>query len=468
GQAGRIDLNVVPSTRPIASPAADKVIAPRGKTTVVDVLANDEATNPFPGKPLRVIGVRGLGSGNVPAGVVITPSADKSTLSVTVAADAEPADTTLQYEVADATGDPDRYAWGTVAISVQDRPAPVSNVQVLNFADRSLTFSWIPGAFNNSPITGFDVTVTRSATGQLVSTTTCTTTTCAIPTPGNGPDNAVTVAVSARNALGLSDPTPYAESVWSDVIPAAPSGVSAQPLDHGLRFTWTKPATVPGSSPITSDLVSVGGVTSSLSVARGDAVGTAYSLNVTDAGIANGASIGYAISSRNDFYAGRTTWNQTQGSGVPAGPPQQTGTAPVATPSMTDGTTATLSWPGVFSDNGASISRYFAGYYEGGVAPTCTVTGVESGSPQLQVGSGLTGTDGSSMSFSNLSANHNYSFIVYAYNGQGCTPSAVVSATPRRAPAMATGATDSGQLVANGTGIWDFNLENLAYAAGSG
>ncbi|GAA1442387.1 Ig-like domain-containing protein [Leifsonia poae] len=468
GQAGRIDLNVVPSTRPIASPAADKVIAPRGKTTVVDVLANDEATNPFPGKPLRVIGVRGLGSGNVPAGVVITPSADKSTLSVTVAADAEPADTTLQYEVADATGDPDRYAWGTVAISVQDRPAPVSNVQVLNFADRSLTFSWIPGAFNNSPITGFDVTVTRSATGQLVSTTTCTTTTCAIPTPGNGPDNAVTVAVSARNALGLSDPTPYAESVWSDVIPAAPSGVSAQPLDHGLRFTWTKPATVPGSSPITSYLVSVGGVTSSLSVARGDAVGTAYSLNVTDAGIANGASIGYAISSRNDFYAGRTTWNQTQGSGVPAGPPQQTGTAPVATPSMTDGTTATLSWPGVFSDNGASISRYFAGYYEGGTAPSCTVTGVESGNPQLQVGSGLTGTDGSSMSFSNLSANHNYSFIVYAYNGQGCTPSAVVSATPRRAPAMATGATVSGQLVANGTGIWDFNLENLAYAAGSG
>ena len=54
GQAGRIDLNVVPSTRPLASPAADQVIAPRGKTTTVDVLANDEATNPFPDKPLRV------------------------------------------------------------------------------------------------------------------------------------------------------------------------------------------------------------------------------------------------------------------------------------------------------------------------------------------------------------------------------------------------------------------------------
>jgi hypothetical protein len=468
GQAGRIDLNVVPSTRPLASPQADKVIAPRGKTTVVDVLQNDEATNPFPGKPLRVVGVRGLSSGNLPAGVSITPSADNSTLSVTVSADAAAADTTLQYEVADATGDADRYAWGTVTVSVQDRPSPVSNVQVLAFADRALTFSWIPGAFNNSPITGFDVTVTRATTGQLVSTTTCTTTTCVVPTPGNGPENAVHVAVSARNALGLSDPTSYAESVWSDVIPAAPTGVSTQPLDHGLRFTWTKPGDVAGSSPITSYLVVVGGVTASLSVSRGDAVGTSYALNVTDPGIANGAAIGFAIASRNDFYAGRTTWNQAQGSGVPAGAPILSGTAPVATPSLTDGTTATLSWPGVFGDNGASIITYYAAVFEGGSAPGCTVTGVESGSPQLRVDPALSGTTGGSMSFSGLSPNHSYSFIVYAYNGQGCTPAAVVTATPRQAPTMATHANISASLVGNGSGLWDFNLDSLAYTPGSG
>src|SRR6478609_5367989 len=47
-----------------------------------------------------------------------------------------------------------------------------------------LTLSWIPGAFNNSPITGFEVTMTSAATGQVLSTTPCATTTCAITTPG--------------------------------------------------------------------------------------------------------------------------------------------------------------------------------------------------------------------------------------------------------------------------------------------
>ena len=356
GQAGRIDLNIVPSTRPLASPQPDRVIAPRGQTTSVDVLANDGATNPFPSKPLTVVGVRGLGSGSLPQGVSITPSADRSTLTVHVSSTAAPADTTVQYEVADATGDPDRYTWGTVTVSVQDRPAAVSNVQVTAFGDRTLTLSWIPGAFNNSPITGFDVLVSRPG-GPLLSTTACSTTTCAVPTPGNGPDNAVTVSVVAKNALGASDPTGYVEPVWSDVIPAAPSGVSSQPLDHGLRVTWTKPADASGASPISSYLVTVGGTVSSLVVTRTDPVGTAYAVNVTDAGIPNGAPVAITVASRNDFYAGRTSWNQTQSSGVPAGAPLLAGAAPVATPSRTDGTTATLSWGNVFSDNGKADQR---------------------------------------------------------------------------------------------------------------
>ncbi|WP_223695082.1 Ig-like domain-containing protein [Leifsonia poae] len=470
GQAGRIDLNVVPSTRPLASPQADRVIAPRGKTTTVDVLANDAATNPFPGKPLTVVAVRGLDNGNLPAGVAVTPSADKSTLSVQVAADAAPADTTLQYEVADATGDPDRYTWGTVTISVQDRPEPVSNVQVTGFADRALTLSWIPGAFNNSPITGFQVTVSRS--GQVMSTTICSTTSCTVPTPGNGPDNAVTVAISAKNALGLSDPTPYAEPVWSDVVPTAPANVSTLPLDHGLRFTWSKPADTPGASPITSYLVTLGGVTSSIAVGRGDAVGTTYTLNVTDpTNIANGASIGFSVASRNDFYAGRTTWNQTQGSGVPAGAPLVVGT-PVATPSVTDGTSATLSWPGVFSGNGRQISTYYAAVYAAGSAPNCSVSGVNSGAPVLSVdpqSSTFKKVDapGTQVRFTGLSANQKYSFVVYAYNGQGCTASGVVTATPRTAPSTPTDASVSGP-VSSGSGRWDYQLNSLTYTPGSG
>src|SRR6185437_6225894 len=115
--------------------------------------------------------------------------------------------------------------------------------------------SWIPGAFNNSPIVGYDLTVTRVDNGQVFGTTTCVSTTCTVSTPGNGPDNAVHITVAARNALGLSDPVPYTDAVWSDLIPTAPANVSTSPLDHGLRFTWTKPADSSGASPITSYLL---------------------------------------------------------------------------------------------------------------------------------------------------------------------------------------------------------------------
>src|SRR5690606_33325455 len=131
----RIQLSVVASTRPLSRPAADSVIAPRGATTVVDVLANDEATNPFPGEPLSVLGVRGIDTASLPAGVVITPSEDLGSLSVTVSADAQAQDVNLQYQVADATRDPDRYVWGTVKLQIQDVPDPVTGVRVSSFAN---------------------------------------------------------------------------------------------------------------------------------------------------------------------------------------------------------------------------------------------------------------------------------------------------------------------------------------------
>ena len=55
--------------------------------------------------------------------------------------------------MADATDDPNRYVWGNVTISVQDVPDPVTNIHVSEFGDRLLKLSWVPGQFNNSPIT---------------------------------------------------------------------------------------------------------------------------------------------------------------------------------------------------------------------------------------------------------------------------------------------------------------------------
>ena len=137
-----LQLQPRPASQPDAPPLAevsaaydaDTAVAARGRSTTIDVLANDRATNPFPGTPLRVVGVRGLDD-SLPDGVTIEPSDDRSALTVEVAEHAAPVNTTLRYQVADATGDPSRYAWGTVTISVQDRPDPVTGPHVTGFGD---------------------------------------------------------------------------------------------------------------------------------------------------------------------------------------------------------------------------------------------------------------------------------------------------------------------------------------------
>ncbi|RII84659.1 hypothetical protein DZF92_17840, partial [Clavibacter michiganensis subsp. insidiosus] len=88
GRAGRVDLRVVPSTRPLAQPATDEGTVTRGSATSVDVLANDQAGNPFPGTPLTVASIRGADGASLPAGVTVTPSDDRATLAVRASADA--------------------------------------------------------------------------------------------------------------------------------------------------------------------------------------------------------------------------------------------------------------------------------------------------------------------------------------------------------------------------------------------
>ncbi len=468
GQSGRIELRVVPSTRPLARTAPDQAIVRRGETTTVDVLANDAATNPFPGVPLRVVDIRGLGAASLPAGVTVTPNADRSRLTVSIAANADPVDTTLQYQVADATGDADRMVWGTVTISVQDVPDPVSNLRVIEFGDRTLRLGWSPGPFNNSPITEYRVTLTDAGSGSVLSTTSCTLTVgCAVTTPGNGPDAAVRISVVAVNAIGASDPTQLPGTIWSDVIPPAPVAVSATPVDHGLRITWKKP-TVGAGSPVDSYVVTVGGVAVTVSAPPSDPAGTSYARIVTNPGLANGTTVPFSVSARNKAPNSLATWNEAGGSGTPAGPPLVIA-SPTASASTTDGTTASVAWSGVFADNGKPVSAFYAVMHTG-APPACTVTGVDAGAPVVTPPSGpgvqtLSGS-ATSATFSGLSANTSYTFTVFAYNGQGCTASASVTATPRAAPGDVTAISLTGPL-SSGNDTWDYRVAGLTIASGS-
>jgi large repetitive protein len=443
GGAGRIELHVVPSTKPLLVPAADTAVAARGGTTSVDVLLNDEATNPFPGKPLRVLAIRGLDGASVPAGVQIVPNADNSRLAVSVASSALPTDVTLQYQVGDATKDPTRDVWGQITISVQDRPDPIANLLPSGFADRQITMRWNAGAFNNSPITNYKVTTTQGST--ILDVTNCSGTTCAIPTPGNGPANSVTVTVVATNSIGDSDPVTLGDRLWSDVIPPAPTVLSSSPLDHGLLISWNQVSTPSGGSAVDRYHLAVGGYSGDVS--PGVCSAGTCTVNTSSLGwvFDNGVAVTYTVSARNSALTALSVWNTSEpASGVPAGPPLVVGATGATVQSDT---TIAFSWPGVFSDNGRAITSYTAAAFTGS-APTCAPDGsiASNGAVLASVGTAT------STVFSGLSANATYTLVAFAYNGQGCTVSAsVVAHTP---PPVITEVAFSGPS-ANG-GVYDF------------
>jgi hypothetical protein len=432
GKAGRIELSIVRSTRPLVQPAADTVIAKRGVTTTIDVLANDEATNPFPNTPLKVIEVRGLAGAALPPGVAITRSPDSRLISITVQAAAEPGIIPVQYRVADATGDADRAVWSSLTVSIQDRPDAPSALSVTAFGDRELTVRWNAGAFNNSAITNYRVTTT-SVSGSSTNQTNCSGTTCVVPTSGNGSANAVRVSVVATNSIGDSDEVTLRDPVWSDVVPAAPTGLTSEPLDRGLRITWNPVLAAGSATAVQKYVVAVGAVTTELPASS---CGSSCTIVVSDASLSNGVAIEYRVSARNDSYAGLSAWNTSSGSGTPAGAPIAVA-SPLAT--LTGATAIDVGWNGAFSANGRPINNFIVSAYSTSTVPTC--------SNPAAGGAQIVSTGGTSAQFTSLSADATYSFIVFASNIQGCGASgAVVAHTP---PSLITALTFSGP-VANG------------------
>ena len=336
GQSGAIRLSVVGSTRPLAQPAADIQAVRRGTSASIDVLANDQATNPFPGQPLSVVDIRGLGGGGLPAGVSVTPSADNRTLAVSVGQNAQPGDTNLQYRVADVTGDPERQVWGNVTISVQDVPdAPAAPVRTGTFTGGQLTLSYAAPQANNSPITRFRLTGTGSA-GSSYSKDCGLSTVCTLT--DLDPEQTFRLSVVATNGLGDSAPSAASDSYSADFVPAAPTGVSVSPsttTPNELVVRWnavpkpdrgtsvlgaggyvvevTGPADAPGAITASGTAASFAGTPGATydvrvyaknraqvsseadwarsGVARGTAVGTPGAFSVTATAAANKATV---------------------------------------------------------------------------------------------------------------------------------------------------------------------------------
>ncbi|WP_346233565.1 Ig-like domain-containing protein [Parafrigoribacterium mesophilum] len=454
GKSGTIQLGLVPSTRPLARPAADVAVTPRGTTTIVDVLANDDAGNPFPGQPLKVVAIRGIDGDALPAGVSIAPSADNRRLAVTVAKTAQPVNVNLQYQVADATADADRYVWGAVTLQIQDVPEPVTGVAVTSFSDRSVTVAFSPGGFNNSPISGYEVTATRTD-GTVFSVTPCPITSgCAVRTPGNGPDNGVRISVTAQNAIGTSEPTAIGSTVWSDLLPAAPSISDAKATNvapGAVSISWPAVAAPAGGSAITDYIVRIVGPDWDSSSAVAATGASQYTFTPT---LVAGRQYQVSLYAKNSAQVlSSNDWNRSATATVTAVGPPSAVSALSAVVANARGDVA-VTWGG--SDpNGAptnSVTYTVGRFTVGDTAPTaCRSASPGSGGPVV---SGWTDTS--------VSDGGHYFYVVYADNGYFCTPTVSGSVVTKATPGQTSGTVT---VARNGTtGQFDIRVDALTSA----
>ncbi|TBN56337.1 tandem-95 repeat protein [Glaciihabitans arcticus] len=460
GKAGRIELRVVPSTRPLASLVPDNAITRRGQTTVIDVLANDEATNPFPGRPLRVVDVAGIEGSSLPPGISVSASADKRRVTITISDAAEPIDTSFQYQVADATRDPDRYVWGTVTISVQDVPdAPVRPTRQADvFVGGELKLRITPPQPNNAPVTSYRVVSTSQGSYSHDCGTTLI---CSLTGLTVGAE--YRFSVIATNAIGDSAPSPLSDAYTVDYRPAAPATVTAQssaasdaPNGGSITVDWSDVPDPALGTPVVGYTVEIKGPGVTYS-------STATSPFVTTAGgqLSNNTSYTVSVYARNSAQVlSVSDWRRTTRTVTTIGPPIPGSPAPqAAINSANSNGEIRVTWS-ASDPNGAGTVSYTVGRATGTIAtPSCT-SGPDK--PHESNGSGP-GAVTSGWIDTNTEDGATYTYIVYADNGTYCTASTTGPTESKRPPGAASG---SATVAWSGDGQYDIRAGNAFQASG--
>ena len=411
GRSGSITVDVVGSTRPLVQPGADRSVTKRGATTTIDVLQNDQPTNPFPEQRLRVVNIRGL-SGGLPGGVTVTPSADRSRLQVSVSDSAKPVDTHLQYQVADATDDPDRYVWGDVTISVQDVPdAPGAPSRTGAYQGGQATLTWATPQANNSPITGYRIQGTNGVSKDCGTATVCTIT-------GLDPRSSYRFSVIATNAVGDSKPSGESSPVSADFVPAPPKGITVSPstsTPNQLDVSWNKVDAPNNGTPVDDYVVTIEGPGLSSTRSTGTATSTSFT------GAQSAAQYKVTVSPRNAADRNGTVvqWNSASATGSAVGVPSAVS---VGTPNA-DGSSGRTVVSVDYSKSdgqGAPIQSYTLVRVGGQV--TC---GPISGGQQVD----STGPGGGTLKDGNAEDGSTTRYVVVAANSYGfCSISGATSA----------------------------------------
>lgn len=457
GVPGTLRLAVVASTRPLARPAPDSVIAPRGQTTVVDVLSNDEATNPFPGTPLSVVSIRGLGSSALPPGVSVAASADRSRLTITVSSGALPGDTNLQYEVADATGDPARDAFGSIRISVQDRPdAPSAPARAdTAYTEGLLTLRLSPPISNNSPITGYVVSSTSHGDYRRDCDTSLR---CTLPDllPGAG----YQFTVVATNALGSSRPSQPSVLMSADYLPAAPSVVRASAVggaDAAVNITWTTVPDPTRGSAVTGYMVRVTGAGTDYTTTVGR--GSSSLTTTADGSLRPNRAYTATVWATNLAEVDVDTWRRTSSPAVTTvGPPGALAGGVTVAATGTAGAIS-VNW-GASDPNGSADVGYSVGRFPSTsqIPISCQVGGGQPG-----VAEGIASAPSSGWVDTTAVDGSSYRYVVYAQNLLFCSATVSAPIESRAAP----GRTSATTVIAARDAQLDLQAETLTVETGT-
>ncbi|MDM4763477.1 tandem-95 repeat protein [Galbitalea sp. SE-J8] len=426
GRSGRIRLTVVGSTRPLAQPVPDVVTVQRGVETSIDVLENDEATNPFPQTGLELVSI----GSSLPAGVRLDTELETGLVTIRVARDAAPVDTVVPYVVEDATGDPARYGYGTLRISVQDVPAtPAAPVrQADSFVNGELTLRITPPAQNNSAITSYRiVSSSRAPIDQDCGLALI----CSVTGLDVGAEYRFSVV--AVNGIGPSKRSPVSEAYTVDYRPAAPATVTAAPTPQtdapagrSITVSWSA---VPDPSPGSA----VTGYTVTVTGPGVDFSSAATSPFTTTAGgaLVNDAQYTVAVYARNRAQVlSDDDWRRASTTVRTVGPPSAPASGPTAVLAPSGDGSITVSW-GRATPNGGAGPSYAVARFDGTVdTPPCTVDAKRGV---------LAGAAGATSPYTDTTAvdGATYTYVVYADNGVFCASTASGAVESERPPGRA-------------------------------
>lgn len=329
GRSGPASLDVVVSDAPPAIATSDTVNGMRAGTQVrVHVLGND--INPFPGRPMRVVGVRVISGG-------VTAISGDSEVVVT-APGSYHGRATLIYRLRDATNDPKRDVEGQIVVNVIGKPDAPGTPHLRGVGDGNAVLSWSEPSGNGAPITGYLVTGSRSFSQR------CPITVCKLTGLTNGAT--YSFRVQAINEVGTSQPGPSLGSVEPDVQPDQPEPPTTKFGDSSMALTWSAPHSA--GSAIRYYLVEI-----SPPVA-GARKSTGTSLVWT--GLANGTSYTFRVRAYNHS-PNPSDWSGYSAGDIPAKAPGQPIAPTAAGRDDGIGKQMTVNWQAPVT-NGAPITGY--------------------------------------------------------------------------------------------------------------